>query len=61
MTRRQIDAARERRLWVTQVVMPVVALIVAVPEARQAAIEKYKTVKETVKKKFGGEPKEEGS
>ena len=39
MTRRQIDASRERRLWLTQVGIPTAMLFVTVyqiPEAREA-------------------------
>ena len=38
MTRRQIDASRERRLWFTQVVMPTITVIgglMAIPEVRE--------------------------
>lgn len=39
MTRRQIDASRERRLWLSQIVIPTVTLAVttmAIPEVRDA-------------------------
>lgn len=55
MTRRQIDEARERRLWFSQVIVPTamtVATIMAVPEVRKAAVDKYHQVKEAVQRKF---------
>ena len=39
MTRRQIDASRERRLWLSQIVIPTVTLAVTamtIPEVREA-------------------------
>lgn len=39
MTRRQIDAIRERRLWLSQIVIPTVTLAVTamtIPEVRDA-------------------------
>ena len=39
MTRRQIDASRERRLWLSQIVIPTVTLAVTamtIPEVRDA-------------------------
>lgn len=39
MTRRQIDASRERRLWISQVIIPsltLVATAMAIPEVREA-------------------------
>ena len=38
MTRRQIDASRERRLWISQVIIPsltLVATAMAIPEVRE--------------------------
>lgn len=35
MTNRQIDASRETRLWLTQVVIPIVGVVMMVPEARE--------------------------
>ena len=38
MTRRQIDASRERRLWISQVIIPsltLVATTMAIPEVRE--------------------------
>lgn len=52
MTRKQIDASRERRLWITQVVLPVGGIIVTamnIPEVRQAAGKGVNKVKESAK------------
>lgn len=38
MTRRQIDASRERRLWISQVIIPsltLVATAMTIPEVRE--------------------------
>ena len=38
MTRRQIDASREKRLWISQVIIPsltLVATAMAIPEVRE--------------------------
>lgn len=54
MTWKHIEASREARLWVTQVIMPALgmgtALIVVVPEARKYAVEKAKKIKESFTK-----------
>lgn len=55
MTYKQIEASREARLWLSQIIIPaagVVAMVMANPEARQAVSNKYKDVKASLKKKF---------
>ena len=62
MTRKQIEAARERRLWLTQIVVPVTSTAVAalsIPEVRQTIAAKCSQVKaeiqyktENLKQKF---------
>lgn len=56
MTWKQIEASREVRLWVTQIIVPVLgmatALIVAVPEARDAAVAKFVETKDKIKYKL---------
>lgn len=53
MTYRQIEASREVRLWVTQVVIPVfgmgAALVATVPECREAVVGKAKDIKNKIK------------
>lgn len=54
MTRKQIDERRERRLWLTQVVMPtvtVVGSIIAIPEVRQAIATKANEIKIKIENK----------
>lgn len=52
MTRRQIEASRERRLWVTTVIMPAVMLAAAVPEVRTAVKKSYDDAKRWIKDRF---------
>lgn len=53
MTRKQIEAARETRLWITHVIMPVVtATLILIPEARTAVVDKVKETKETISNKL---------
>lgn len=56
MTWKQIEASREVRLWVTQIIVPVLgmatAVVVAVPEAREAAVAKFAETKNWLKYKF---------
>jgi hypothetical protein len=53
MTWKQIEASREARLWVTQVIIPTLgmgtALIAIVPEIREAAVKKGREIKEKFK------------
>ena len=55
MTYKQIEASREARLWISQVIIPAVAIVgtvLSVPEVRTAAVKKGKQVTESIKKKF---------
>lgn len=56
MTWRQIETSREARLWITQVIVPVLgmatALVVAVPEIRDMAVAKFTEAKEKIKFKL---------
>lgn len=55
MTRKQIDTARETRLWIGQIFVPAftcAATILAIPEARHAVINKAKSVKESIRRKL---------
>lgn len=55
MTYKQIEASREVRLWITQVIVPAVATAVAVvatvPEIREVATAKFEKVKNRIKRK----------
>ena len=53
MTYKQIEASREVRLWIGQIIVPTVVGIMAVsPEARQMAKNKYVQVKNTIRRKL---------
>ena len=55
MTYKQIEAAREIRLWIGQIVIPVCTLAataLTIPEVRQTVAEKFKSVKNSAKTKF---------
>ena len=40
MTYKQVETSREVRLWLTQIVLPIVGVAMLVPEARQAVWKK---------------------
>ena len=56
MTYKQIEASREARLWITQVVVPALglatALVTMVPEVREVVVAKAKDVTGKIKYKF---------
>lgn len=55
MTYKQIEASREARLWIGQIIIPAIMFagaMLAIPEVRQAVAEKANSVKWSVKKKF---------
>lgn len=55
MTYKQIEASREARLWIGQVIIPAITVVGAamtVPEVRKAVVEKANNVKTAIKKKF---------
>lgn len=52
MTRKQIDASRELRLWITQVIIPAFGVTMMIPEAREAVVTKAKEVKDKIKSKI---------
>lgn len=56
MTYKQIEASREARLWITQVIVPALgmatALVATVPEFREAVVTKAKVVKSKIKNKL---------
>lgn len=55
MTYKQIEASREARLWIGQIVVPVASAIVAtltIPEVRQAVAAKAESVRYSIKKKM---------
>lgn len=56
MTYKQIEASREARLWITQVIVPALgmatALVTMVPEVREAAVAKATEIKDRIKYKI---------
>lgn len=55
MKRKTIEASREVRLWIRDIVVPGVMLgtsLLAIPEVRDAAAAKAKQFKESIDKKF---------
>ena len=52
MTWKQIEASREVRLWLSQIVLPAIGITMMVPEARTAVVEKAKEVKQSIKTAF---------
>ena len=54
MTYKQIEASREARLWVGQIIVPAITLAtttLAIPEVRQAVAAKADEMKKTIKNK----------
>lgn len=52
MTWKQVEASREARLWLTQIILPIATVVMMVPETRKAVIEKTKEVNKSIKTKF---------
>lgn len=53
MTYKQIEASREVRLWIGQVIVPAAAMVMAVsPEARKAVATTATNAKNFIKRKF---------
>ena len=53
MTWKQLEASREARLWIGQVIIPAAVGVMAVsPEVRQTVKTKYVQVKNTIRRKL---------
>ena len=52
MTYKHIEASREVRLWVTQVILPAVGIAMLFPEVRKTVVDKAKDVKNQIKLKL---------
>ena len=52
MTYKQIEASREARLWLSQIIIPAMCITMMVPEAREAVVTKAKEVKRSIKTAF---------
>ena len=58
MTYKQIEASREARLWISQVIIPAVVtggLILSNSEVRRTIKQKKDSIKESIKSKFSKE------
>ena len=54
MTYKQIEASREARLWIGQIVVPAASVVVAtlsIPEVRQMMATKANSIKESILRK----------
>jgi hypothetical protein len=49
MTYKQIEASREVRLWIGQVIVPAVVLVIAIPEVRHAVVDKVTSIRDSIK------------
>ena len=52
MKQKHIDASREARLWLSQIVIPIAGIMVMCPEAREAAKAKAVEMKRKIEAKF---------
>ena len=55
MTYKQIEASREARLWIGQIIVPALTLAatsLAIPEVRQAVAAKAKSIKTKIESKI---------
>lgn len=52
VTYKQVETSREVRLWLTQIVLPVVGVTMLVPEARRAVVTKVKQAKKNIETTF---------
>lgn len=52
MTYKHIEASREARLWLTQIVLPIATVVALVPEARNVVVTTVKKAKNNIKTKF---------
>lgn len=52
MTYKQIEASREARLWLGQIIIPAIGVVMMIPESRKAVTNKLKDAKHAVETKF---------
>lgn len=52
MKYKHIEASREARLWLTQIILPVAGIVMAIPESRKVVLTKANEVKNNIKTKF---------
>ena len=52
MKQKHIDAARELRLWIRDIIVPVAVGTLMIPDAREAVVDKYREISYNIKSKF---------
>lgn len=52
MRQKDIEAAREVRLWLGQIVIPAVTMVMLIPDAREAVVRKAKEMKNNLDQKL---------
>lgn len=52
MTNKQLDTSRELRLWIGQIVIPIIGVTMMIPEAREAVTKHIRKVKQNIETKF---------
>lgn len=52
MKQKHIDASREARLWLSQIIIPIAGIMAMCPEAREAAVAKASDLKRKIESKF---------
>lgn len=52
MKYKHIEASREARLWLSQIVLPIFGIVMMVPETRHTALTKAENMKNSIKAKF---------
>ena len=52
MKRKNLDAIREVRLWIVQVVVPLAGVSMMIPDVRNSVVEKCKKVKNSIENKI---------
>ena len=51
MKYKHIEAAREARLWIAQIIIPAVGVVALMPEVRHAVVEKANKIKARINRK----------
>ena len=51
-TNQRIELSHETRMWITQVIMPIVGVIAVIPEIREPVIKKIRTDYQWLKEHF---------
>ena len=49
MSYKNIEASREARLWLGQIILPIIGVVMMVPETRAAVVTKVKEAKDFIK------------